>query len=345
MQTVSTNQPKHNYAMNNKVYHVSQEFEAVCQLLDLDPNEVLRQAGLQHLLGSDNSLFGTPKQLSAIFYAALTLYGKDDVHLKLADGFAKGAFGHAFLAMQCSETLSEGLHRAARFKELVEPVKWEIIESDQTLSLSIRELNPDWPINGLVQVMCFVWLVQICRNITGKHIVPRRVSITDVVPRHAEVEEAIGCPVAVNGQCLLEFSLSDMQTRILSANRHTITALDLAATAVESERSTDSQFTSLVYATVIELLPSGAVTADRVAKHFFIGKRTLERRLSDQGTSFTAVVSDCRHRMTDHYLSHTKLPIAEIAYLVGYSEPSSFYRAYKRWSGRTIQEVSAQRLN
>ena len=331
--------------MNNKIYHVTQEFAAVCQLLDLDPNEVLRQAGLQHLLGSDNSLYGTPKQLSAIFYAALTLYGKDDVHLKLADGFAKGAFGNAFLAMQCSETLSEGLHRAARFKELIEPVKWEIVRSDKTCSLSIRELTPDWPVNGLAQVMCFIWLVQICRNITGKHIVPTRVFITDAVPRHAEVEEAIGCPIDVNGQCLLEFSLADTETRILSANHHTINALELAATALENERTTDSQFTSLVRAIVIELLPSGVVTADRVAKHFSIGKKTLERRLSEQGTSFTEVVSECRVRMANHYLSQTKLPVAEIAYLVGYNEPSSFYRAYKRCSGRAIQEVRAQRLN
>lgn len=331
--------------MIQKVYHVTQEFSAVCHLLDLDPNEVLRQAGLPHLLGSDNSLCGTPKQLSAIFHAALTLYGKDDVHLKLADGFAKGTFGNAFLAMQCSETLSEGLHRAAKFKELIEPVKWEIIESDKAFSFSIRELTPDWPVNGLAQVMCFVWLVQVCRNITAKHIVPTRVFITDAVPRHAEVEQAIGCPVEINGHCLLEFSLADMQTRILSANHHTINALELAATAVENERITDSQFISLVYATVTELLPSGVVTADRVAKHFSIGKRTLERRLAEQGTSFTEVVSECRHRMSNHYLSHTKLPVAEIAYLVGYNEPSSFYRAYKRWSGQTIQEVSSQRLN
>ncbi len=329
----------------SRTYNISQEFVAACNLLDIEPEKVLQQTGLDSVPIDTGAMYVTPKQLTAVFDAIVTEYGKDDIHLKLANGFAKGAFGSAFLAMQCSETIREGVHRAARFKEVLEPVKWTIIESDAMFSVSIRSLTPDFPFPAPFQVGCLLWLVQSCRNITTKHIVPTRVELTDEVPRHSEVEQAFGCPVEVTGRCRLEFSANDMKTRILSANRYMVNGLDIGASAAQTESSDDNGFVSLVYTNILELLPSGVVTSERIAKHLSVSKRTLERRLSQQGKSFTEVVRECRLRMANHYLRQTHLPITEIAFLVGYQEINSFYRAYKGWSGRTPQEVRAQRLN
>ncbi|HEY7805325.1 MAG TPA: helix-turn-helix domain-containing protein [Orrella sp.] len=331
--------------MINSTYNITQEFIAACQMLDIESDTVLQQAGLQNLLDDAESLYVTPKQLAAVFDAITCAYGKDDIHLKLGNGFAKGAFGNAFLAMQCSETLREGVHRAARFKEVLEPVKWTITESDETFSVSIRSLTPDFPFNGYFQVGCLLWLVQSCRNITAKHIVPKRVFITDEVARQSELEQALGCPVVFNCHCLLEFSADDMTTRILSANRYMVNGLDIGVTVNEDESATDKAFVSLVYNSVLEFLPSGVVTLERIAEHLSVSKRTLERRLSKQGKPFSEVVRDCRLRMANHYLHQTRLPITEIAFLVGYQEINSFYRAFKGWSGRTPQEAREQRLN
>lgn len=323
--------------MTKRTYNISQEFVAACNLLDVDPDRVLRQGHLQQFSGSTLSL--TPKQIAQIFGAIIAEYGQDDFHIKLANGFAKGAFGNAFLALQCSETLREGIHRAAKFKELLEPVKWTIAETDTSFSVRLASQTPDFPFNGISQIMSFLWLVQSCRNITAKHIVPTRVCVTDEVMRQTEIELELGCAIEVTDQASIEFALKAMETVILSSSRYVVSALDASASKINSEAMTDDSFVAAIHSNVLELLPSGAVTSERIAKRLALSKRTLERRLSEQGISFTEIVRDCRLRMADHYLRQTRIPVAEIGFLVGYREVNSFYRAFKSWHGQTPQEV------
>lgn len=331
--------------MTKRTYDITQEFIAACNLLNVDAQEALRQAGLQHFLAGELELAMTPKQIIQVFSAIVMMYGQDDFHIKLADGFAKGAFGNAFLALQCSETLREGIHRAARFKELLEPVQWTITESDELFSVQLQSQTPDFPFGGVSQIMSFLWLVLSCRNITAKRIVPARVYVTDPVMRQAEIERELGCPIEVASQACIQFPAEVMDTRILSSSRYVVTGLDAAATQTQRALETDKGFVSAVHSNVLELLPSGVVTADRVAKRLALSKRTLERRLAEQGSSFTEIVRDCRLRMADHYLRQTRLPIIEIGFLVGYREVNSFYRAFKAWHGQTPQEVRNQSIN
>jgi len=90
-----------------------------------------------------------------------------------------------------------------------------------------------------------------------------------------------------------------------------------------------------------DLLPSGAVNLERVAAKLTISKRTLERRLKENGLSFMEILRECRMSMAQHYLKETHMPIAEISLLLGYRETNSFYRAFKECHGYTPQQVRA----
>lgn len=190
---------------------------AACNLLIVDPERVLRHMGLPAHSLSASGLSLTAKQVALIFGLIVTEYGRDDFHIRLADGFARAAFGHAFLALQCSETLREGIHRAARFKQLLEPVDWMVSESDRSLSVTLRSQSPDFPFGGVSQIMSFLWLVKSCRNITAKKIVPSRVSITGEVMHQAEIERDLGCPIEVFSEARLEFPLKAMDALVLSS--------------------------------------------------------------------------------------------------------------------------------
>ena len=63
--------------------------------------------------------------------------------------------------------------------------------------------------------------------------------------------------------------------------------------------------------------------------------RTLQRRLSDRGYSFQTLVDDSRRELAKRLLKETDYPLAEIAFLTGFSEQSAFTRAFKRWAGQT----------
>jgi AraC-like DNA-binding protein len=86
---------------------------------------------------------------------------------------------------------------------------------------------------------------------------------------------------------------------------------------------------------VAELLDSGEVTLDAVAERLGIKSRTLRTRLTEAETSFNQVLADFRYRLSRQLLATTDESIDEIVYLTGFSEPSTFYRAFKRWSAMT----------
>jgi AraC-like DNA-binding protein len=87
---------------------------------------------------------------------------------------------------------------------------------------------------------------------------------------------------------------------------------------------------------------AGEMTVDAVARRLSTTPRTLQRRLARGGTSFETLRDDARRQAAEQYLSRTTLTIAEVTYLLGYSEPTAFHRAFRRWHGTTPQAFRAQ---
>lgn len=84
-------------------------------------------------------------------------------------------------------------------------------------------------------------------------------------------------------------------------------------------------------------LCEGGENLERIAARLNMSARTLHRRLRDEQTSFRRVVEDVRTSLAQRYLFETTFTAAEIAFLLGYSEPSVFHRAFRRWTGQSPQ--------
>ncbi len=82
-------------------------------------------------------------------------------------------------------------------------------------------------------------------------------------------------------------------------------------------------------------IASSRLGADAVAKRLGLSARTLHRRLSDEGTSYRAVVDEVRHELAVRYLQDPKLSIREVGYLLGFTTGPAFHRAFKRWTQTT----------
>jgi AraC-like DNA-binding protein len=83
---------------------------------------------------------------------------------------------------------------------------------------------------------------------------------------------------------------------------------------------------------------SSGVDSQEVARRLYMSRRTLHRQLTGEGTSFKALVDDLRRELATRYLSERRMAIAEIGFLLGFSEASAFHRAFKRWFGSTPAE-------
>jgi AraC-like DNA-binding protein len=95
---------------------------------------------------------------------------------------------------------------------------------------------------------------------------------------------------------------------------------------------------------IIDQLPSGDLTEDSLAGALDTTKRTLHRRLQEHGESFRSLLAGVRKSLVMGYLSDADLTLTEIAFLLGYSDASSFSRAFRRWFGKSPSAARAQLL-
>jgi AraC-like DNA-binding protein len=85
-------------------------------------------------------------------------------------------------------------------------------------------------------------------------------------------------------------------------------------------------------------LNGGNPSLEQVAAQLGLSERTLQRKLQELGTSHNDLVEQIRRDLAMRYLKEPDMAICEVAYLTGFSEPSSFHRAFKRWTGVTPGE-------
>jgi AraC-like DNA-binding protein len=66
-----------------------------------------------------------------------------------------------------------------------------------------------------------------------------------------------------------------------------------------------------------------------------VSVRSLQRKLADKGTSFARLLEDTRRELSRQYVANSRLSVAEITYLLGFSDPANFTRAFRRWTGQS----------
>ncbi len=101
---------------------------------------------------------------------------------------------------------------------------------------------------------------------------------------------------------------------------------------------------SRVRSEIAEHLPSGRIDEAEISAAINLSQRSLQRRLSEQEMSFTRVLEDTRRDLSREYVRDPQRSINEIAYLLGFSEPGNFSRAFKRWYGKTPSEYRQRHL-
>lgn len=107
------------------------------------------------------------------------------------------------------------------------------------------------------------------------------------------------------------------------------------ADALLKELETATTVRGMVEAQILPHLHEGSISMDSVAREVGMSRQTLYRRLKEEGLTFGAVHDDLRKQMALDYLSAQKVSVNETAYLLGFSEASSFVRAFKRWTGHS----------
>ena len=109
---------------------------------------------------------------------------------------------------------------------------------------------------------------------------------------------------------------------------------------LEKSKSTRGRVESLL----TPMLHTGDASMDAIAGKLGLSRQTLFRKLKAEGVTFAKVLDELRHKMALHYLTEKKVSVNETAYLVGFSDPAAFSRAFKRWTGSSPRTIRASKI-
>ncbi|MFA9219188.1 MAG: AraC family transcriptional regulator ligand-binding domain-containing protein [Sphingomonadaceae bacterium] len=188
----------------------------------------------------------------------------------------------------------------------------------------------------------FVWcvLLRTLRCAAGRDdATPVVVEYAFPEPANAHVyAETFGCPVKFGmPHNVMEFADADL-VMALPPNPplENGAGQPMLASLARAEPPT---FSAKVQALLASLLPKGPPHRDDVAAQLMMSERTLQRRLAEEGTSFTNLVDDTRRELARQSLSCGELSLKMLSFQLGFSEPSAFYRACKRWFGMAPSDI------
>jgi len=197
------------------------------------------------------------------------------------------------------------------------------------------------------QIECFVaLLIRLCQQLTGHHVTPSRVSLTHRRnDTSSEFVEFLGGNVDFGEPAdEVAFTLAIKQMPVVSADPYLNKFLIAHFEQLLSGRpKTRGSFQSGVENEIVPILPHGKARASEIARRLGISQRSLARRLSLEGKTFSNVLEELRSNLAERYLTEEDLSISQIAWLLGYKEVSAFTHAFKRWTGNTPREARSHR--
>lgn len=241
------------------------------------------------------------------------------------------------LGLKTAETLRDSLRRLVRYILLLsDTLEYELLDEpgDVTTLTLVRPAGRRGA--RLANECALAAVVGMLREAAGRRVVPRAVSFAH--PRPASIAEAhswFGCPVTYDARRnALELDAATLAVRGRLADRG-LSAFLLAHLEELRSRQEERSLVDSVHATVTDLLPDGPPTKAVIARRLGLSERTLHRRLAAEGETFQSLTTRARRDAAEALLADSRHSLAEVAFLVGFSDQSSFQRAFKGWTGQT----------
>ncbi|MBB5499333.1 AraC family transcriptional regulator [Paraburkholderia sp. MM5384-R2] len=230
-------------------------------------------------------------------------------------------------------------HKPARYKALIAPIRLEVTEAGGLVTVELtwldRRLSP--PVSLVVMELLFC--VTLARMGTRESVRAVEVTTTILPSPLAPYESFLGARMQRSAKHQVTFTAADATRPFLMSNEPLWAAFEPELRQRLADLDAPATTAKRVRAVLLEGLPSCLVAIAEIARKLAMSKRTLQRRIEAEGTSYQHILKETREDLARHYLEKTTLPVAEISFLLGFDEANSFYRAFKAWTATTPDKV------
>jgi len=324
----------------------------------LDMDAFSRQAGLDEGECMADDALTLSDKLSHLWELVTQASGDPLLGLKAASPQSldkSGLMGHI---MRASPDVKAAIENLVRYTPLVSPTVHSTIEQTDSHTRVSLDL-PGGQRRVPQQHYDFVWclVLRTLRGAAGNDDI-KPVLVTYAFPEPASAQayvDAYGCPVRFGmASNTMTFADADLAAPIMTENAMAADwALRMLADLAQSQRNwtlrmlaklekapqPDNSFTSRVQGLLVSMLAKGEPLREEVARQLMMSERTLQRRLAEEGTNFTQLVDDTRRDLAQKYLGEGDLSLKKLSFQLGFSDPSAFCRACRRWFGRSPREL------
>jgi AraC-like DNA-binding protein len=242
-----------------------------------------------------------------------------------------GALGYAWCV---SSTLRAALNRVVRYVHVVtEDLGIKLSETPHGLKVIVDLESSTYTLPQHHDVVISV-LVHMCRFNYGDELVPAEVCLAHEEPPCSQIiSELFRSPVIYDTQVSsLTLAKKDVDLKLASHNKELALLHDefLMKYLINIKKG---DIVQQIQSVIIDNLPSGNVSDQLIARELNLSERTLQRKLKQRGTNFRTVLNNMRKMAALQYIKNPVNTMTDIAFLVGFSEQSSFSRAFKQWTG------------
>lgn len=252
-----------------------------------------------------------------------------------------GVVGHL---MKNSQTLLGAGHQIMRYASVLsETGRWFIDDCDTSILIRYQVDNSPPYLQEIEQASLSACIGTL-RTLAPQPLLPMGVGFTHTDPGYAEeYKNVFGISVEFEQkECSIRITREDSMQTIPHHQSYLLDLLQEHANNLLDTLNSADPTTTQVRQIIAKSLPEGKADIEHVSEHLHMSRWTLARHLKTEGVTFNDIVKEIRSKLAAQYLSDQKLSVSEVGFLLGYSEPSAFQRAFRSWYSCTPSEYRIQ---
>ncbi len=316
-------------------YWIGKEYRVYLESYGIPSERVYKIAGMPLNMEKEGIYINRAQYIK--FMNAIEESMDDDSMIRYSDISQVFAFSPPIFAGLCARNGLECFKRIAEYKKLIGPFKVVLeVNSEELMITFTFDDEEKTKLPRLVALTEKMSLINMIRTGTGLHIVPSKIELEDTCPD--KIVEYFGVEPVITNVSRLHFSLKDVLEPFITENNLMWKYLEPELKKRIEELEREESFSAKVRSLLMELIPAGNGTVDAVARDMALSKRSLQRKLAEENTTFKKQVNHTRELMAKNFLLNRVLSTEEVAYLLGYSDMYVFMRAFRNWTGLTVKQ-------
>ncbi|MFS0781260.1 helix-turn-helix domain-containing protein [Bacillus sp. 1P06AnD] len=265
--------------------------------------------------------------------------------IELATGFETAHYPPTVLATYHARDYRDALNRMARYKPLCPPERLFISEKGEECTLRLEWTNSEQAGPPILVGITLAFLLELGRRGTAHPLTAKLIEFAYPMGNVQALEAYFGCRVKTGAKRnQLTLHRTDLDRPFATYNAELLEILTPALDHSLDEQKRSMSSTETVKWIMKHRLTGGRPGVQSIAAELGMSDRTLQRRLTEEGTSFKHLLAQARHEQAREYLASPSLELKEVAFLIGYEDQNSFYRAFRQWEGVTPSHWRAEQL-